>query len=370
MKTPTLVLFALSACTQTPTDSPPSKPPSTTTTLGRSVTEIDPRIWSIHQTRNGDYWFGSNGNGVYRFDGADVTHYTRADGLSGDAVRGLYEDAKGNVLIAMNSGVSKFDGQRFTTLEFVAEPTPLKDWVLDPDDLWLIKPGVRGPVRYDGEKLYHMQLTESPADAAHHQQPQASFRFDPKGVYSTYKDRRGHLWFGTANVGLCRYDGQTLGWMFEDPLTTTPSGGAFGIRSIFEDRAGHFWICNTRNRFEMSHEVSQEGRHTLLKYVAKQGLPDASSDTDENFLFYQSMIEDDAGALWMACGSDGVTKYSGEHVTRYAIADGAYACCIYRDLKGKLWVSTIEHGIYLLDGVSFEPFQPPKAQRARSTGPK
>lgn len=363
MKTFALVLFALSGCSQVPSG---VSPPKTATTLGRSVAEIDPRIWKIHQARNGDYWFGSNGNGAYRFDGVDVTHYTRADGLSGDQIRGLHEDAKGNVLIATNSGVSKFDGQSFVTLELVAKPTLLKDWVLDPDDLWLVKPGVRGPVRYDGEKLYHMQLTDSPADAAHHEQ-QASFRFDTKAVYSTYKDRRGHLWFGTANVGLCRYDGQSLGWMFEDQLTTTPSGGAFGIRSIFEDRAGDFWICNTRNRFEMSHDVSQVGEHTLIQYAKQQGLPQSAADTDENFFFYPAMIEDDAGALWMACGSDGVTKYSGEHVTRYAIADGAYACHIYRDLKGKLWVGTLEHGIHVFDGTTFERFQPPKAQAVKST---
>lgn len=59
------------------------------------------------------------------------TSISCADGLSGDEVRGLHEDAKGNVLIATNSGVSKFDGQGFATLEFVAEPTLLKDWVLE-----------------------------------------------------------------------------------------------------------------------------------------------------------------------------------------------------------------------------------------------
>ena len=52
---------------------------------------------------------------------------------------------------------------------------------------------------------------------------------------------------------------------------------------------------------------------------------------------------DDGRSIWLL-QADGVVNYSGEDVTRYAIADGSYACCIYRDLKGKLWVSTIEHG--------------------------
>ena len=60
----------------------------------------------------------------------------------------------------------------------------------------------------------------------------------------------------------------------------------------------------------------------------------------------------------MACGRDGVWKYDGDDVTRYPIGDGAYAICIYRDQKGKLWVGTIEQGIHTFEGESFEPFKP------------
>jgi len=54
-------------------------------------------------------------------------------------------------------------------------------------------------------------------------------------------------------------------------------------------------------------------------------------------------------------------------LTGRAPDDGSYACCIYRDLNGKLWVGTIEHGIYGFDGVRFEPLELPKAQQAGST---
>lgn len=355
MKAHCLALFALSACTQ----APPAETPTATAQLGELVTEIDPRIWCIHQTSNGDYWFGSNGNGAYRFDGTKVTHYSREHGLCGDAVRNLYEDSRGHVLIATTSGISRFDGERLETLEFAAELTKPERWVLDPKDLWMVfDPGVRGPVRYDGERLYDMQLTESPA-AAMHAATQSPFSWDPADIYSIYKDRRGHLWFGTAGSGLCRYDGKTIAWMYEEQLTTTPRGGAFGIRSVFEDRAGHFWICNTRHRYEMSRDVATVDGHTVLQYKKSPGLPDAQDDAADNFNFYPSMIEDDAGALWMACGSDGVWKYGDEGVTKYSLSDGSYACRIFADDQGKLWVGTIEHGIYVLDGDRFEPFAPP-----------
>jgi len=368
MNSASLIVLAASACTSAqglPHNEAPPAPPAAqgvAPATGQVVTEIDPRIWCIHQDRDGNYWFGSNGNGVYRYDGQRITHYTQADGLSGNQVRDIEEDTKGNVFISTTQGVARFDGKKFTALEIVEEPPAGEGWVLDSDDVWLVfNQGKGGPCRYDGERLYHLKLSKSPAeDAFRAKYPNAAFA--PSGVYSIYKDKRGHLWFGTASVGLCRYDGQTLSWMYEERLTTTPDGGAFGIRSIYQDRAGDFWICNTWQRFKISTEISSGGTsengHSLVKYWKMEGLPDAQSDKARNFTYYLSMTEDDAGALWMACGRDGVWKYDGEDVTRYPIGDGAYAICIYRDQKGELWVGTIEQGIHTFEGESFEPFKP------------
>ncbi|MFT7669472.1 MAG: ligand-binding sensor domain-containing protein [Planctomycetota bacterium] len=352
------LIAALSACTLAQGSSSNGAPSAADSPPGQVVTEIDPRIWVIHQGQSGDYWFGSNGNGVYEYDGQQVTRYTKADGLSGHQVRDIEEDAAGNILISTTSGVSKFDGKKFTTLELVDASPSESGWKLDPHDVWIaFSPGNHGPCRYDGEKLYQLNLSKSPAEDAHRAKyPNTSY--SPSGVYSIYKDRRGHLWFGTASVGLCRYDGQTLSWMYEERLTTTPNRGAFGIRSIYEDRAGKFWVTNTRQRFQISPEVTLQDGYSLIKYEKKEGLPDAQLDTDKNFTYYPSMTEDDTGALWMACGGDGVWKYDGEHVTRYSIGDGAYAISIHLDQEGKLWIGTTEHGIYTFEGSSFEPFSP------------
>lgn len=358
-----ILIITLSACTlaQEPGSSEISPAgQGAELSLGQIVTEIDPRIWVIHQGKNGDYWFGSNGNGVYRYDGRQVIHYTKVDGLNGAQVRDIQEDAAGNIFIGTASGVSKFDGERFTALELVDSQGDEDGWELNPDDVWIVfDPGSYGTVRYDGEKLYHLKLPKSPAEDAHRARyADAPGFFSASSVYSIYKDRKGHLWFGTAGVGLCRYDGEAWSWMYEEHLTTTPRGGAFGIRSIFEDRAGDFWICNTRNRFEMSPETTLKDGYRLMKYEKKEGLPGAKSDTDRNFDFYPSMTEDQAGALWMVCGSSDVLKYDGEEVTRYAIADGAYAITIYCDQDGKLWIGTLDHGIYTLELESFELFTP------------
>ncbi|MFT5732289.1 MAG: hypothetical protein ACJAZN_000277 [Planctomycetota bacterium] len=354
---------AFSACPSVQDPAPEASPPTSqpaVAPLGKVVEEIDPRIWEIYQARGGDYWFGSNGNGVYRYDGKKLIQYTEADGLSGHQVHDIQEDSKGNLFFATYGGVSLFDGQKFTTLELV-ETNPADDkWELNPDDVWIVfSPSDYGPCRFDGENLYHLKLSKSPVEDAYNAK-YPTVAVDPADVYRIYKDRRGHIWIGTASAGLCRYDGKTLSWMFAERLTTTASGGSFGIRSIFEDRKGDFWITNTRQRFEVFPEPIQRDGYSLLEYKKKEGLPNAQSDTDKNFTYYPSITEDKAGVLWVASGSGSVLKYDGRVVTHYPLADDAYTCKIICDQRDNIWASTIEHGVYRFNGESFEPFKPGK----------
>jgi ligand-binding sensor domain-containing protein len=68
---------------------------------------------------------------------------------------------------------------------------------------------------------------------------------DPMGFIPFTKTVKDIMWFGTASLGLCRYDGKTLSWHYEEQLQTTPEGGDFGTRAIFEDKDGKFWINNS-----------------------------------------------------------------------------------------------------------------------------
>ena len=130
--------------------------------------------------------------------------------------------------------------------------------------------------------------------------------------------------------------------------------GSFGIRSIFQDRAGDTWICNTRQRFQMQAEA-REGR---LAFTRKPGLPDAADDEDANFTYFHDVVEDARGRLWMACGADGVLRLDGDEVQRYALGEEAYAFSILIDRSRGLWVGTVEHGVRRWSGDGFAPFTP------------
>jgi ligand-binding sensor domain-containing protein len=81
--------------------------------LAKTVSELDNQIWRIFQDSKGNYWFGSNGKGIYHLDGNELKLFTTTDGLVNDTIRGIQEDKDGNIYIETPEGISKFDGKNF-----------------------------------------------------------------------------------------------------------------------------------------------------------------------------------------------------------------------------------------------------------------
>lgn len=217
--------------------------------IGVNVTQIDKTIWTIYQDKKSNYWFGSKENGVYYYNGHRLKHITTQNGLVSNEIRGIQEDANGNIFFDTEKGVSKFDGHTFKTLQMANPDSPLNNWVLKPDDLWFrIGSTKNGAYRFDGKYLHYLKFPTSPQEFIFYKNnPNSSLK--PYGLYTIYKDRKGFMWFGTASLGVCRYDGKNLNWHYEEQLQTTPNGGDFGTRAIFEDKNGKFWINNTRFRY-------------------------------------------------------------------------------------------------------------------------
>jgi len=327
--------------------------------IGEPINTIGNSVWYIFQDRNNNYWFGSDGQGVFRYDEKtkSVLRFSAKDGLPNDRIRGIQEDKAGNIYISTLDGISKFDGHTFTTLV----PVESNEWKLDPDDLWfsiLGKKNERGPYRYDGKTLYHLKFPKHYLEDEYYSgnpNPPAS----PYEVYTIYKDSKGNLWFGTASFGACRFDGKSLSWLYEKELTETPDGGSFGIRSIIEDKEGKFWFCNTQNRFNIYPGIIPE--KSLVDYKKENGIDLSGIIKDRNSIYCQYIIEDNQRNLWMSTYQSGVWKYDGMNMTLYPVMEGTEnikIISIYKDKNGNLWLGTQEAGAYKFNGKTFEKFRP------------
>lgn len=227
--------------------------PEPPTATGETVAAFDSCIFVVFQAKDKTYWFGSDGQGVYRLDGKAIVHFTTAHGLSGNRIRSIQEDRAGNILVKSDGGVSRFDGVAFRPLAAVdADAT---GWALGPDDLWFTGWQDEGVVyRYDGTTLHRLRFPKTTPGEAHIAwYPRSEYPgmvFNPYDVYTIFKDSEGCVWFGTHELGVCRFDGTTFAWAAKSELGFDEQDN-FGLRSIAEDRDGKFWFSNTLNRFEV-----------------------------------------------------------------------------------------------------------------------
>ena len=337
-----------------------------TVAKGEIVTELDKAILYIFQAKDNTYWFGSNVQGVYHYNGRTITHFTTKDGLASGRIRGIQEDKAGNIYFTTYEGISKFDGKAFSTLS-VPAGAPAAEWKKQPDDLWFVGAQDTGVVyRYDGKSLHRLALPKTKIGEEQAARfPRSRFPNaigSPYDVYTIVKDRRGNLWFGTASAGACRFDGQSMRCLYEQHLTETEGGGSFGIRSILEDKAGAFWICNTRYRYRIDPKDAPDPGKGLIKYKREKGIDSLKSPDGRDHVYFMSIVEDEKRVLWMAAGDGtGVWRYDGDKVTRYPVKDGAKEITlfsIYKDNRGDLWLGTHEAGAYKFNGTTFEKFRP------------
>ncbi len=322
--------------------------------LGEKVTELDPGASYLFQDQQEHYWFASREKGVYRYDGTSFTLFTSADGLCSSNVLSLQEDRAGNLYFDTPEGVCRFDGQQFTTLEVIPNGHPKNEWKLQPDDLWFRMGWDHGgPFRYDGKSLYELEFPKNDMeDIFNATYPNVSF--NPYGVYTIYKAQNGDVWFGTSSLGIYRYDGKKLSWMFEEALTNTPEGGSFGIRSFAEDRDGYFWICNTNQKYKMLSDPIESKELLPIPYKQEKGiLPEG-----KNAPYLFSMVLDNEKHLWMASG-EGVWKNTGSELLFYPIMDNGQVVplfTIHKDRQGTLWASAYSGGTYRFNGTEFVKF--------------
>ncbi|HSG40219.1 MAG TPA: two-component regulator propeller domain-containing protein, partial [Thermoanaerobaculia bacterium] len=71
---------------------------------------------TIFSDRGGGLWIGTVDRGLIRHVQGRTERFTRADGLSGDAVHDMFEDREGNVWVATSSGLDRFRDVKVATL--------------------------------------------------------------------------------------------------------------------------------------------------------------------------------------------------------------------------------------------------------------
>ncbi len=214
------------------------------------------------------------------------------------AVRTIKQDRKGNIWLASNEGIIRYDGKSFTNI--TANLSSDRFFSLLEDrrgNLWLATYG-SGVYFYDGKSFQHFTTKEGLAN---------------NYVSTIYEDKTGHIWFGT-NGAVSRYDGTSF-----QNFTTKGDFANNDVTSIMEDKRGKVWFAT---------------RGYAYVYNGKAFTKVTNKDS-KAFTNVWSIIEDKKGNIWLG-GGDGLWRYD---ETTFTLVTPGFVGYVYEDKKGNIWTS-------------------------------
>lgn len=221
----------------------------TETIVGDTVSKIGKNIRCIFQDSKNNFWFATDGEGVFKYDGKTLIQITDKHGLCSKFVWYIQESKDGTLWFKTRDGICFFDGKKFVTKQTddnILEATDIKS-----DDLLV-------DYYYTGKTLKKFQLPQtSPLTNNNNYHT-------PYMVYCSFTDSKGNLWFGTDSRGVCKYDGKIFTWLDNREL-------GVAVRSIFEDKNGNIWIGN--NGYGL---IRYDGK-TLTNFTRQQKLENPAS---------------------------------------------------------------------------------------------
>lgn len=302
-----MLALCLTSCnSQSQTASSVNKP--TAPTVENKEITFDTGIYCGFLDSEGILWFGSNGGGVYRYDGASFSQFTEEDGLCDNQVLAIIEDKEGTLWFGTDNWLCRYDREIFTHV-----PIPFSDT----SSVWL-------------DKVYPI--------------------INPNAVHALALDKQGNIWIGTGGAGAYRYDGATFtSFLAETGRKQEDSLYHNWITSIIEDDKGHIWFSSmTRGG------ATRFDGENFTQFMPKDGL-----FTD----MVRTIFQDKSGTIWFgykATHDGGLTQYDGKSFVNFSQKEGLCNHSIrvmYEDKKENLWLGGDLNNLCVYDGETFTEFK-------------
>ncbi|MBX2989707.1 MAG: hypothetical protein KF749_00915 [Bacteroidetes bacterium] len=248
-------------------------------------------VFAIREDSFGNVWTGMFGTGIriYEKQSGVMREFppnpSKPGGLRGPEIYSFAEDRSGDMWIATNLGIERYDR---TTKHFrqhelnkflrrAAYPT-IKCLLIDNDgELWA---GTFAPslLRYNPKNGAVSEYKHEPGN------PNSLI---PGEIWTLYEDRAGRIWAGSFSGGVSMIDKKTNAFTSfrhnEDDPTSLP---VHGVYAITQDEEGVFWLGGVGGglmRFDSESGIYKQ-------YTVRDGLADN---------FVKTVIADAKGNLWL-----------------------------------------------------------------------
>ena len=313
--------------------------------FGKHVTDtlkFTKGIRSILQDSKGNYWFGSDQEGVCRYDGKTFTYYSTQTGFCGKQVLSIQEDETGIIWFGTSTGLCGFDGLRFFSDN---RQTAFGSGVMHNTDLWFAGNSRDEIIRIN--KGY-MHILKNPVEIPKDKNP-VNY-----GITGFSTGKKGGLWIAYYS-GVLYYDGKTTGYINDSTLHLDGKSRYMHVRSILEDSGGRLWIGN--NGMGVLVKENDSVLHFSKIRNLVKGEMSGSESPPGTLMHVFAIMEDLKGNIWFGDRDTGAWRFDGKEMKNFVVdatLRSQHIWDIYEDKYGNLLFAMAERGIYLFNGKGFE----------------
>ncbi|UCH15153.1 MAG: hypothetical protein JSV22_04095, partial [Bacteroidales bacterium] len=194
-------------------------------------------ILSLFEDSQGNIWAGTFSGGVCKFDGKQWTNYNTDDGLIDITVLTITEDIAGNIWFGTFGGISVFDGSTWVNYPTMGgyEYSAMALHSDRSGNMWIGTDNM-GILRFDGQSL--TQRFDTLCE-------------DCNFIQAIAETGSGDIWFGTQG-GVVKFDG----WRY-NTFNTSDGLASNNIKSVFEDSWGDIWLGTGDSKFFIKYDGSR-----------------------------------------------------------------------------------------------------------------
>jgi signal transduction histidine kinase/ligand-binding sensor domain-containing protein len=267
---------------------------------------------SMLDDNEGNYWFGSRGNGLYKYRPSQITNIDADDGLKNQKLLSLTALENGNYLFSTNCG-GVFEWNHST-----AVVPPVNDYLPNKCN-WSVYEDSKNRIWFGSRVLYRSNSLNEQGMLIDTTQG-----FKGIDIFAITEDSENTLWIGALN-GLFKFDESSF------HRYSTQDGLSYNdVRVIYEDSKGILWIGTSAGLNKM-----EEGRIEQVFLT--------NSATNQQAPYIRAVYEDADGVLWFGSYGNGIYRMEGDNIDNITSSEGLFddvVSHIAEDAHGHFWMGS------------------------------
>ncbi len=290
--------------------------------------------------KNGNLWFGTSTEGIYKYEDGKFTNFNEKNSLCSNQIWSIFEDDKEIIWLATNKGLCKYDGKTFIQISLpyidissewykdiypTVNPNQANSIIQDKKGIFWIGTSGGGAYKYDG-KIFENILAdkgEKYEDSLHH-----------NVIQNIIQDKNGNIWFASmSNGGITRFDGET----YKDFKSSNGLSDNM-VRYLYQDKKRNIWIGTNGNR---NGGLDKFDGNTFTNFNEENGL------CSNNITV---ILQSSDGKIWLGSDREATCYYKSGEFTDVEELSGISIRTIIEDQQGNIWFGGRKGNLWKYNG--------------------